>query len=124
MLSSLTSGMLNLRKINGIIESICTEAPWLILVKIALFVKDLLWRIYKEVRWLNLVIIALYGDESSLEWMPQLLLHLTICILGHFYSFVFALFLWSLILLISRKARQQSKQQAQEHLCYCTCSQQ
>ena len=98
--------MLKLRKDNEIIERICKEAWWLNLVEAAMFVKDILWRIYREARWLNLVKIALFGDEASLEWMPQLLIHLNICLYHSFYSFIVVFFVWSIVLFISRTTRQ------------------
>ena len=77
-----------LSKINGTLERICKEARWVNPLDLVMFVKDILWRIYREARWLNLVKIALFGEEASLEWMPQLVIHLNICLYHSFYRSV------------------------------------
>ena len=106
MLSSLTRVMLKLRKNNEIIEMICKKAGGFNLVDMAMYGKDIPWRIYREARWLNLVKIALFGEEACLEWMPQLVIHLNICLYHSLYSFIVVFFWWSIILFMSRTARQ------------------
>ena len=112
--------MSKMRKSNDIIERICKEARWVSPLEMLVLVKDILWRIYREVRWLNLVKIALFGEEASLEWMPQLVIHLNIILYHSFHSFLLFLFLWSILYSISRTARQLSQgTHLQGHKCDC-----
>ena len=116
--------MSKLSKINGILERMYKEARWVNPVDLVMFVKDILWRIYREARWLNLVKIALFGEEASLEWMPQLVIHLNICLYHSFYSFLVLLFIWSILLFMSRTARQLTQgTELQGHKRHCYFSQ-